>query len=94
MFILTSIVHFLIVYITIEYYCINMMLYKSIYCTFTVRKTHWSITEYHRTDTIAIPTFPTGVSTGGPIFSPGIVNFVSLSLTPPLMSTLKRCALL
>ena len=31
MFILTSIVHFLVLYITIEYYCINMMLYKSIY---------------------------------------------------------------
>ena len=31
MFILTSIVHFLVLYITIENYCIHMMLYKSIY---------------------------------------------------------------
>ena len=40
---LTSIVEFLALYSTIEYYCINMVLYKSIKIKYNRREDKWSV---------------------------------------------------
>ena len=62
------------------------------YCFLTIAPGYYDNTICIE-DTIARPTFPTGVWTGGTIWLPGIQVSLSFSLGPSLTSISNRCAL-